>query len=120
MTLFSGQTISVPLRTDEQGAVRVGDSQVLLDVVMREFESGASPEEIVHSYSTLQLADVYAVIAYYLRHQETVEAYLRARREEAEQLRQKVEAKQPRRPGLRAELLARRAKREQAHASPDK
>jgi uncharacterized protein (DUF433 family) len=118
MSTLSGQTVSVPLRTDEAGAVRVGESQVLLDVVIREFAKGASPEEIVHAYSTLQLADVYAVIAYYLRHQAEVDRYLETRREEAEQLRQKIEAKQPSRSGLREKLLARRAQREQEHAAP--
>ena len=58
------QTVPVPLRTDEYGVVRVGDSQVLLDVVIREFNKGASPAEIAHAYSTRALADGYAVIAY--------------------------------------------------------
>jgi uncharacterized protein (DUF433 family) len=113
-------TDPVPLRMDEYGAARVEDSQVLLDIVVREFENGAGPEEIVHTYSTLQLADVYAVIAYYLRHKEEVQAYLRARKLDAERLQQEIETKQPDRAGLRAKLLARRAAMEQAHASPGK
>jgi uncharacterized protein (DUF433 family) len=113
-------TDPVPLRVDEYGAVRVGDSQVLLDIVVREFENGAGPEEIVHAYSTLHLADIYAVIAFYLRHQEEVQDYLRARKPDAERLQKEIEAKQPDRAGLRAKLLARRASMEQAHASPGK
>jgi len=107
----------VALRTDEYGAVRVGDSQVLLDVVIREFNNGACPEEIAHAYSTLTLADVYAVIAYYLRHRAEVDAYLQARREDAEKLRHEIEATQPGRSELRAKLLARKAQLEQGHAS---
>jgi uncharacterized protein (DUF433 family) len=109
--------LPVPLRTDEHGAIRVGASQVLLDVVIREFKNGADPESIVHAYSTLALADVYAVIAYYLRHREEVDAYLRVRRTEAEKLRQEIEATQPDRGEFRAKMLARRAQREQGHAS---
>jgi uncharacterized protein (DUF433 family) len=93
---------------DEHGAIRVGDSRVLLDVVIREFEQGASPEAIVHGYDTLQLVDVYAVIAYYLRHQGEVKDYLRRREEEAGALRRKIEAQQPGRPDMREKLLARR------------
>ncbi|SRR5712692_8926755 len=111
-------TDSVPLRVDEYGVIRVGDSQVLLDVVVREFENGASPEEIARAYSTLQLADVYAAIAYYLRHKADIEGYLRTRKTEAEKLQQEIEATQPERASLRAKLLARRASMEQAHASP--
>jgi uncharacterized protein (DUF433 family) len=109
------QALPVPLRTDEHGAVRVGDSQVLLDVLIREFENGADPESIVSAYSTLRLADVYVVIAYYLRHREEVDDYLRTRQAEAEKLRQEIEAKQPRRDDFRAKLLARRAQLDQGH-----
>src|SRR6516165_7370029 len=72
----------VPLRVDEHGVARVGDCQVLLDVVLREFNNGADPEAIAHGYPTLQLADVYGVIAYYLRHRQEVDQYLDSRREE--------------------------------------
>jgi uncharacterized protein (DUF433 family) len=117
---FTIQTDPVPLRVDEHGVIRVGNSQVLLDVVIREFNNGADPEAIAHGYSTLQLADVYAVIAYFLRHRQEVDSYLHARREEAEKLRQEIEAKQPSRAELRSKLLARKAQLELDHASPGK
>jgi uncharacterized protein (DUF433 family) len=109
-----------PLRVDEHGVVRVGDSQVLLDIVIRDFNNGAEPEAIAHGYPTLNLADVYGVIAYYLRRRKEVDDYLQTRRQEAEKLRQEIEAKQPSRVELRAKLLARKAQMELAHASPDK
>jgi len=108
----------IPLRVDEYGVVRVGESQVLLDVVVREFNNGADPEAIAHGYSTLKLPDVYAVIAYYLRHGKEIDEYLQARREEAEKLRQEIETKQPSRTELRAKLLSRKAQMEVEHASP--
>jgi uncharacterized protein (DUF433 family) len=117
---LSIQTDPVPLRVDEHGVIRVGDSQVLLDVVIREFNNGADPEAIVHGYSTLKLADVYDVIAYYLRHRQEIDEYVHARREEAQKLREKIEAKQPSRVELRAKLLARKAQMELEHASPGK
>ncbi|MBC6473900.1 MAG: DUF433 domain-containing protein [Hormoscilla sp. GM102CHS1] len=70
-----------PLREDETGAIRVGNSRVLLELVIIAFQDGASPESIVQQYSTLSLSDVYATIAYYLRHQEAIEAYLDRREE---------------------------------------
>ncbi|HEV3079788.1 MAG TPA: hypothetical protein VGY66_08415 [Gemmataceae bacterium] len=117
---LSIQTDPVPLRVDEHGVIRVGDSQVLLDVVIREFNNGADPEVIVHGYSTLKLADVYDVIAYYLRHRQEIDEYVHARREEAQKLREEIEAKQPSRVELRAKLLARKAQMELEHASPGK
>ncbi len=112
------QTDAIPLRVDEHGVMRVGDSQVLLDIVIRDFNNGAEPHAIAQGYPTLHLADVYGVIAYYLRHRKEIDDYIQSRREEAEKLRQEIEAKQPSRAELRAKLLARKAQIE--HASPGK
>src|ERR1700724_2681118 len=99
-----------PLRVDEGGAVRVGKSRVSLDLVVEQYENGMTPEGMVRAYDTLELADIHAVIAYYLRHREEVRAYLKQRAEEAEALRAKIEAERPR--VTREELLARRSARE--------
>ena len=118
MTSFTGElTLHAevpPLRVDTRGAVRVGKSRVILDLVVEQYENGMTPEDMVRSYDTLVLADVYAVIAYYLRHRDEVGAYLRRREEEAEALRMKMEAERP--PISKQELLARRAARETADA----
>jgi uncharacterized protein (DUF433 family) len=47
---------------DEFGAVRVGETRVLLALLIHEFQSGASPEEIVEAFDALALPDVYAVL----------------------------------------------------------
>jgi uncharacterized protein (DUF433 family) len=65
-----------PLRIEESGAVRVGDTRVLLELVIWAYQAGESAEEIVQAYTTLSLSDVHAVIAYYLRHKQAVEEYL--------------------------------------------
>src|SRR5215470_5866378 len=99
-----------PLRVDEGGVVRVGKSRVSLDLVIEQYENGMTPEDLVRAYDTLDLADVHAVIAYYLRHRNEVRVYLKQREEEAEALRATIEAERPR--VSREELLARRAARE--------
>ncbi len=103
-----------PLRMDEGGAVRVGQSRISLDLIVEQYENGISPEDMIRAYNTLVLADVYAVIAYYLRHRDEVRTYLKRRAEEAEALRTKMEAEHPR--IGREELLARRSAREKDHA----
>ena len=103
-----------PLRVDEGGAVRVGNSRISLDLIVEQYENGMTPEDMVRAYDTLVLADVHAVIAYYLRHRDEVRVYLRRREEEAESLRAKIEAERPR--ISREELLARRSAREKAKA----
>jgi uncharacterized protein (DUF433 family) len=77
---FTAQSEAPPLREDAAGALRVGDSRVLLELVIRAFQDGATPETFVQRYSTLALPDVYAVIAYYLRHRSEIEEYLARRK----------------------------------------
>lgn len=84
-----------PLREDETGAIRVGNSRVLLETVIRAFQDGASPESIVHRYSTLSLSDVYSTIGYYLKHQDALDAYLDHREQLAESVQQRLSTIQP-------------------------
>jgi uncharacterized protein (DUF433 family) len=100
-------TKPVPLCADAAGVLRVGNTRVSLDSVLAAFNEGATPEEIVQQYDVLSLADVYAVIGYYLEHQREIDAYLSERRLQREQLRQEIEAQYSPH-GIRARLLARR------------
>lgn len=103
-----------PLWMDQGGAVRVGNSRVSLDLIVEQYENGMTAEDMVRAYDTLALADVYAVISYYLRRRDEVRAYLKRREEEAGALRAKIEAERPR--VSREELLARRGAGEKADA----
>jgi hypothetical protein len=103
---FEPLTVAVPLREDPPGVFRVGDSRVLLELVLRAFKRGEAPEGIVRSYRALRLADVYAVISRYLAGPAPFEEYLRQCDEQAEAVRRTAEASQ--RPGsTKEELLAR-------------
>ena len=97
----------VPLRHDLGGVIRVGQTRVTLETVVAVFEAGASPEEIVERFDTLQLADVYAVIAYYLRHRNEVRVYRQEREEKGEEMRRYAESRYDA-AAIRARLLARR------------
>ena len=70
------EPITPPIRRDEAGAFRVGESRVLLELVVRAFQDGATPEAIVQRYPTVTLADVYGVIASYLRDPTAIDEYL--------------------------------------------
>ena len=65
----------LPLCMDEHGAIRVGNSRITLEIIIEDFESGSSPENIVANYDTLDRGDVYAVLGYYLHHRPEVQAY---------------------------------------------
>lgn len=100
-----------PLTVNLDGVVRVGGTRVTLDTVIAVFKQGATAEEIVYRYPSLRLGDVYASIAFYLNHQEDIDAYLKQRQQQAQEIRQMNEARfDPQ--GLRDRLLARRVEQQ--------
>jgi Protein of unknown function (DUF433) len=80
---------------------------VTIDTVVAAFDAGATAEEIVQQFPSLRLADVYSVIAYYLRHQSDIRVYFARRQQEAVQVGEENERRfDP--AGVRDRLLARR------------
>ena len=77
----------IPIETDKDGVIRVGNTRVTLETLVTAFNSGSTAEEIVYQFPVLNLADVYAVITYYLRNRDTVEKYLNKRKQLAEQVK---------------------------------
>lgn len=106
MTL-SIATEPIPLAEDTDGVVRVSGTRVTLDTVVTAFNEGATAEEIVYQYPSLPLADVYAVISYYLRQRANVEAYMRKRQQLGADVRKQNEARFSSQ-GVRERLMARR------------
>jgi uncharacterized protein (DUF433 family) len=109
-----------PLRVDEAGAVRVGNTRVLFALVVRAFQNGATPEDIIRMYETLSLDDAYGAVAYYLRHRAAVEAYLAEHDREAAEVWEKIRERQGDQSGVRARLLARKAALDAANAANDR
>jgi uncharacterized protein (DUF433 family) len=104
-------TEPVPLQANQDGIILVGKTRVTLDTVVAVFTQGVTAEEIVYRYPSLNLADVYATIAFYLMHQQEVEAYLQHRRQQSQEIRAMNQARfDPQ--GLRDRLLARKAAQE--------
>jgi uncharacterized protein (DUF433 family) len=84
-------TKPISLEKDNDGVFRVGGTRVTLDTIVAAFTEGAAAEEIVCQYPSLNLADVYEVIGYYLRNRSEIEAYLKQRQNEAIKIRQQNE-----------------------------
>ncbi|MGF1601059.1 MAG: DUF433 domain-containing protein [Thermosynechococcaceae cyanobacterium] len=95
-----------PLRRDEAGGIRVGQSRVTLDSLLAAYHNGSTPEEILIQYPVLRLEDIYATITYYLAHREQLDRYLEERYQKAQQLRQQL-AQEYNLSNLRERLLVR-------------
>lgn len=71
----------------------IGDTAVSLDSVVLRFLEGLSAESIqLDCFPVLTLEQVYGAIAYYLRHREEIDAYLRKADEEYELIRHRLRA----------------------------
>jgi uncharacterized protein (DUF433 family) len=102
------ETSSVPLRADDYGVMRIGQTRVRLDSVITAWRQGESAEQVVENFDVLDLADVYAVISYYLHHRAEVKEYMVQNQQEGGRLRTEHERRFPP-AGIRERLLARRA-----------
>jgi len=100
-------TSEIVLEKDAAGVLYVGKTRVPLDTVVFAFDEGATPEEILWRYPTLDLSQVYAAISYYLQNRGEVENYLKQRAARHAEIKAEAEARfSPK--GIRKRLLARR------------
>ncbi len=101
-------TIEDVITVNEAGVWRVAGTRVSVDSVLYAFNSGASPEEIVWQYDTLDLKKVYAVINYYLHNRERVDQYLAESEKESKRIEKRIRKDFPLPAGLKERIAARR------------
>lgn len=104
--MILAETQSVPMTIDSHNVIRVGGTRVRLDTVVYAFNEGNTAEEIVSQYPALNLADVYAVIAYYLNNRSTIDEYIANQEIAANEIRSQIESR-PEYKQFREQLLAR-------------
>ena len=100
------ETIIMPLVVTEQGTIRIKGSRVSLDSVIHHFKLGATAEQIVQSFPSLSLGDVYSSIAYYLTHRQEMEVYLEEQKVAAGNLQDQLESN----PDYQAEIAELRSR----------
>jgi uncharacterized protein (DUF433 family) len=102
-------TQTVPLVKHESGVIRVSGTLVSLDSVLFAFLDGSTAEEIAQQYPSLRLADVYAIIAYYLDNRAELDSYLSDRKSRRAKLHKELEPRYDL-VGFPERLMARRPK----------
>jgi len=100
------ETIIMPLVVTEQGTIRIKGSRVSLDSIIHHFKLGATAEQIVQSFPSLSLGDVYSSIAYYLTHRQEIEMYLEQQKAAADNLQDQLESN----PDYQAEIAELRSR----------
>ena len=87
--------IPPPLQFDAHGVCRVAGTRLTLLTLIDAFQEGASPEEICQEYHSVPLADVYAVIAFYLSHRDEIDSYLETVRQREAQVIEEIKSRSP-------------------------
>ena len=98
---------------NRDGGYWIKGTRISLDSIVYAFQRGAAPETIWRSFPLLSLEDVYGALAFYLAHEEEIDAYLR---ESDAQLGVQADARRARlraiKPGLIKRLETARKERE--------
>jgi uncharacterized protein (DUF433 family) len=100
------ETIIMPFVVTEQGTIRIKGSRVSVDSIIHHFKLGATAEQIVQSFPSLTLGDVYSSIAYYLTHHHEMEEYLEEQTVAADNLQGELESN----PDYQAEIAELRSR----------
>ena len=78
----------------QEDVIRIKGNRIDIEIVLEDYLEGASPEEILLRYPTLNLEKIHATILYYLANKDAVEAYL----ERVKQLDEEASQEQLRNP----------------------
>lgn len=105
MVVNVAETVAVPLRV-QNDIIYMANTRIPIDTVIARWQQGYNPEQIHEGFPTLNTADIYAAIGYYLQHRVEIDAYLREREDQAERQREEDERRNPT-DGLREKLLKR-------------
>jgi uncharacterized protein (DUF433 family) len=96
----------VPVAITPEGRALVGGTRIPLETVVFCFNEGATAEEIFQRYPALTLADIYAVLGFYLNHKTEVDEFLQNARLKGQATREALKT-QSETAEIRARLLAR-------------
>lgn len=82
----------VPLTQLDDGTLIVTGAGIALEIIVARHNAGDTPLEIQEGFPALELADIYAVIAYYLSHRAEVDAYVNRQKRRTQAARARFEA----------------------------
>ena len=87
-------TQKVPLTLWKDGTIRVKGTRLLIDMIVNAHNRGACPEEIFESFPSdiYTVADIYSIIAYYLKNKLKIDKYLAKREKEAKKFWKNLES----------------------------
>lgn len=110
------KNLVLPFRQLADGTIRIGNTRVSLETIIDSYRLGQRPEEIHAGFPSVDLADIYALIAYYLKNRAAVEQYLAQQEADSQRILAEL-AEMPGHAEKREELLERCQQYRDLHAA---
>jgi uncharacterized protein (DUF433 family) len=82
----------VGIRVDKDGRLRVGNSRVLVEGILILYRSGETAEQLLENFPTMAPEDLFATLAYYLRHRPEMDAWIDEVERETERVIEMIDA----------------------------
>ncbi len=82
--------LTIPLHLTSDGTIRVGETRVSLETIIESYLTGDQPEDIHEGFPFIDLADIYLIIAFYLKNKEAVDQYLAKQNEESQRVLDRI------------------------------
>ncbi len=82
----------VPLTQLDDGTIIVTGTGIALEIIIARHNAGDTPMEIQEGFPSLELADIYSVIAYYLSNRDEVDAYVNKQKKRTKAARERFES----------------------------
>lgn len=89
------EPLALPLVADDHVVIFVRGTRTPIDVLIYEYRAGATADDSASAYPSVRLADVHAVLSYYLLHQQDVDRYLEEQERRSDEQRQTVLQRSP-------------------------
>jgi len=105
---FSIEAETPPLKVWADGTIRIGQSRIKIERIIKAFVNGSSAEQFAHDYPTVTVEDAYGAIFYYLRHKATLDEHVAEMDRQGDEAERLIEEKFGSQQGMRERIIARR------------
>lgn len=97
-----------PLQVWADGTIRIVQSRIKVERIIKAFLNGSSAEQFAHDYPTVSVEDAYGAIFYYLRHKAAFDELVAEMDRQGDEAQRFLEEKYGSQQGMRERIIARR------------
>jgi len=97
-----------PLKVWPDATIRIGQSRIKVERIIKAYLNGSSPEQFASDYPTVTVEEAYGAIFYYLRHKAKLDEHVAEMDRKGDDAQRLLEEKFGSQEGMRERMIARR------------